>query len=281
MLLGMLFLSIFSSAAMAAPADYLPEDENLEGYDLVWEALFENENPLYEDGENLTVGAQIWAQNDTNDNVLAIVGSVVVQVGENPLLQEIPSDARTFLENLPATSAYMDDVTTWWDLFVEFMTDTSEHITDVTGQIGTTTGSLAFNNSAEGYMIMSVDPGVVIWTFAFTISEQWFQMIQQGSNDLEGIFQGMLNAFQALVSALTSIINALSQTPWTSQLGLESSAAEQPTGDETDESDVQAVTSGIGSVYSKGIPGYTPLILLTLLGGLGLYFVNFKNLKIN
>lgn len=279
MLLGLIIFSVYTSTAMAAAADYLPDDEDVEGYDLIWEYLYESPDP-FEPEENMTAGAQIWAKNDTENNVIAVIGSVVVELSENPLMQDIPGWLKTILEGMPETEELMADVETWWDLLSVLVTEASEQVEDVTATIGTTTGSIAFNNSEDGYMIFSVDAGVLIWTFAFTISQDWFDMAAEAQDDLQDYFDDLLESFQALISAWASIVDALSGGPWSSgSMGLET-AGGAPVGDETSESDVQNITQQIGSQYSDGIPGYSALIILGLLGGFSVYFIKRKKITV-
>lgn len=278
-MLGLLLLSIGSSSVMAAAADYLPDDEDVEGYDLIWEHLYESEDPI-DPEETMTAGAQIWAKNDTANNVIAVIGSVVVEVSENPLMQDIPTSIMSALQLMPSLDGLLEDVDTWWDLLTAVLTS-MEDIEDITTTIGTTAGSIEFNNTAYGYMIFSVDAGVLIWSFSFSISAEWFDLAEGTAAELETIFNDLLTGFQALIGAWMDIINSLSSDPWSSSsLPLETSAT-VPTGDETDDSDVQGVTTAIGSQYSAGIPGYSPLILFALLGGFGIYLVKRKKIAMN
>ncbi|MHA1453007.1 MAG: hypothetical protein ACTSRD_09120, partial [Promethearchaeota archaeon] len=67
-IIGLIFLStILSSVALAGFASaidpYLPEPEDVEGYELIWESLIEITNPLDDEAANMTAGSQIWAKN--------------------------------------------------------------------------------------------------------------------------------------------------------------------------------------------------------------------------
>ncbi|MBD3352107.1 MAG: hypothetical protein GF364_11525 [Candidatus Lokiarchaeota archaeon] len=286
-MISLLLLSILSTSAMASIDDYMPNEEDVEGYNLLWEADYSSNyttiNPLgTEETAEVSAGAQVWYKNDTENQVTAVIGCVVVLIEDNPLLDNIPSWLKLFANADPTLGSIIGDAKTWWDLIVAVLIE-SEEITDITESIETTEGSLELNFGAGNYIIWSVDIDAIIFTIAFTVSNEWISYVQEQASGVLEDYDTYMTALTTWIGAWVSIASALSGGLWASASASPSApeASSMPSGSDTDSEDVKTVTTAIGALYEKGIPGYLPLVILGMTGVFVLYISKKKKFEIH
>jgi len=248
--IGILFLTSISLATYAAVADYMPKDEDIKGYELLYSNEFSFENP-WKAGTNITVGSQIWYKNDTS-GVIAVIGAVVLEAADNPLLKEPPAATKQILKMV-----FPDiDTSTWWSVMVYFLTQSSE-IKDITNEIKTTESSIEFNTGTS-YMILSLDTNYIIWTISFEISEVWWDWIKNNIDTIKSkfeIFVSLVSSYLGGFLPYFSGSNSPNQVPISSVVSMYTSS-----------SDVKSLTTEFGEFYKKGISGFEPLLVLAIAG---------------
>ncbi|MBD3352106.1 MAG: hypothetical protein GF364_11520 [Candidatus Lokiarchaeota archaeon] len=285
LILAFLSLSILQSNIYAAIDEYMPDDEEVEDYTLLWETDYSsnlsNNNPMGLSGD-VNAGAQIWYKNDTTNEVTAVIGCVVVEMEDNPLLNDIPNTIKQAAEQHPMLEDLIGDVETWWDLIVAVLTQ-EDNITDITDEIGSFEGSLEIIFGDGDYIIWSVDQNVVVFTMGFSVSNEWIQFVNNNKADIIANYNAWMNGAGALIQVWVSIAQAFSTGPWASGLPTDSliSAAEVPSGSNTDSGDVQTLTAELGELFGTSIPGYLPFIILGITGVFVLYVGKKKKITIH
>jgi hypothetical protein len=264
--LGLLMVSILSSTAMAAALDYLPTEEDLVGYNLVQTFDATVTNPFASTG-TITTGAQLWYKNDTINNLQAVIGVVVIQADSNPLLDDISPLLK------PTVQTLYPGVNTWWDLFVALMCATAPLVfEDVSDVITTTESSVSITIGTTFYAVVSVDTNYIVMTFAFEVDTLWLESeiatIQSSLISLLTTIQGQLGTFIGYLELYSSGLEAAVPLP------------EASTVTYTSNDDVNSFTNEMGTFYQSTVPGYSPLIVLGLVGASVLYFVKKKRVVV-
>ncbi|MHA1340409.1 MAG: hypothetical protein ACTSRZ_16875 [Promethearchaeota archaeon] len=251
--MGLLFLVSVGTTAYAAATDYLPTENDLEGYNLLWSAEYSTENP-WDETSNMTCGAQVWYKNDT-EGVVAVIGAVVLEASNHPLLQAPSDEVKTILEN-----AFLGiDTTNWWTIFVYFLTQ-SPYVNDITDSIETTDSSIEIS-APYLYMIVSLDANYIIWTIAFQITSLWWEWVVNNTQMIQNQFDSFMVQFP---SYFGGFLNYFGQNPGPSASSIPDPEASAPA--LTSSEDVQDFTSELGTYYKAGIPGYEPLLILAIAG---------------
>lgn len=255
---GLLIVSVLSSSVMAAVS--MPTD--LEGYELVGSGESTASNPF--GSGDITTGYQLWV--NVGDTLTTVVGAVVISADNNPLLEKIPALAIVYLESaFPAIN--FDGVETYWDLFVVLAEYSAPEIfQDITAQIETTDSSLAITIGDTFYGVISIDANNIFWTFALEIDNSWLSATQE---QIIMALEGFMGQFASAIGAFSGYLGGSSLC---SSAPIPE-ASEIPT---TSSGDVNEFTSSYGTFYTSGIPGYSALIIIGLLGAFVLYFAKKK-----
>ncbi|MHA1451372.1 MAG: hypothetical protein ACTSRD_00765, partial [Promethearchaeota archaeon] len=206
--------------------------------------------------------SQIWAKNDTANDVTAVVGVSVIKFSEDVFSKKLPSFVRTLL----ALQGDYGHVKTYWDLLVAFVTEAAE-VTDISDQIRTTDGSIEFNPGGGAYFILSKDAEFLIFSYGFEISNDWIVYVAEHTEDVKYVFDEyvvfmatFLAAFQIIVELLDAFDGGIPTPEASSDIG----TLAQPTGTPTSTADVQFVTAQIGSLYGSSALLW---IILGVVGG--------------
>ncbi|MBN2156236.1 MAG: hypothetical protein JW776_09345 [Candidatus Lokiarchaeota archaeon] len=248
---GILLFGIFGSILFAGTAaaveSYLPDPEDVEGYDLIWEKIIEVENPLDSSADNVSAGSQIWVKNDTTNNVIAVVGVSVVKFSEDVFGKKLPTLIRMALSLYPE----YEDVETYWDLLVKAVTVAAE-VNDISHLISTTDGAIEFDMGGGAYFILAKDAEFLIFTLAFEISNDWIAYVVEYYNDVPDFFEAGLVVMASFLAAFQTIVNLIGgeiPTPVASSSLLP--GAPLPLAEYTSAADVQYVTTQIGAIYGS------------------------------
>ncbi len=254
-IIGLIFISTVlcsvTFAGFASAIDpYLPEPEDVEGYDLLWESVIIVSNPLNDSAPDIGAGGQVWTKNDTENDVTAVVGVLVIKFSEDVFGKRIPAGIRTMLSLLTS----YDNIRTYWDLLVAVVTESAE-VTDISDLVTTTDGSIAFDSGTGTYLILSKDAEFLIFTIGFQISNDWISYVQDYSEDVDEVFEAaivfaasLLAVFQAIIDLIEGFDGGIPTPEPSSILG---DTALPPSGDPTSAGDVQYVTIQIGSLYGS------------------------------
>jgi len=234
----------------ASIPDYFPKADDVEGYDLLWENIIEVSNPLNASAANISAGAQIWTKNDTENNVVAVVGVLVVKFSEDVFGKRLPRLIKTLL--VLYNDSY-SDINTYWDLLVEIAVQ-SPKVEDISDSINTVEGALAYTDTDE-YLILSKDAEFLIFSFGFHISNAWYSFVLAHQTEVEVIFNfrmeiiaTVLVIFQTIVEIIDGFGDGIIPIPEASADG---EMLDQPIGSTTSVADVQYVTNQIGKLYGS------------------------------
>jgi hypothetical protein len=284
-LFGLIIMSLMTTPVVAAGVDdYMPSPDAVTGYDLLWNASLSIDDPLNDTVNPIEVASQVWYKNDTGNNVIAVVGVMVIQYPGNPFSKTIPSMMRTAMQ-----AVFAFDGNTYWALFEAILLSIQVGfiIEDITAEIQTTESSISIA-VGDDYFVVSKDLDKIILTFAFDVSNSWMTWIETNVAEIQPYFQSCANMIIGLLSTWNSMIDILESFDMPFGAGDSvkyipspiSSAI--PSGSQTAEADVNTVTSGIGAQYSRqDVPGYElPLVILSMIGGLTvLYLVEKKKIR--
>lgn len=212
----------------------------------------------------MTVGAQVWYKNDTDNNVAAVIGCLVVENEDNVWDDKIPTFSKIAIK-----SVFPDfDGSTYWDFMVFALTYDNEYVNDITESIETTDTSIAFDFGDGDYFIFSKDGDYFIITISLSISNEWISFVTNDADVSYVLNQTMLfmGTFLAIFAGFAPSSSGVIDVP-------AASAASEPAGDDTTTADVGAFTSSIGDIYGSGIPGFaTPSVILSMIGGFALIY---------
>jgi hypothetical protein len=257
---GLLILSILSSTVMAAATDYLPKEEDLVGYKLIYEGDETVADPFGTTTE-VSIGVQLWYRNES-DTLKGVIGAIVIEIKDNPLMNKLSNLEKDVIAmSMPTLD--MTGVETYWDFFVVLMVSTAPaNFVDVTETIGTTESSLAIIGMGA-YMIISVDTDYLIVTFGFTLNASW---IEESIPAIQAAMDGFLASLTVITGSFGPFLEGASVSLPT--------ASEVPS--QTPDTEVNDFTTEMGSFYESGIPGYSGLIILGLVGAFVIYFAKKK-----
>lgn len=255
---GLLIVSVLSSSVMAAVS--MPSD--LEGYTLVYTGESTATNPF--GSGDITTGFQLWV--NVGETLTTVVGAAVISADNNPVLEKIPSITKLYLASL-FPELDLSNVNTYWDLFVVLVIEFAPEVfADITSQIETTDSSLSITIGSNFYAVISIDVNNIFWTFALSIDSYW----------VTAPAEEIILALEEFLGQFTTALGELGGLFGSSELSTSISLPEASSTSNTSSEDVNEFTSSYGTFYTKGIPGYSALIIMGLLGAFVLYFAKKK-----
>ncbi len=271
------FILTFSSiqiglASAAEIPDWAPDEEELEGYSLLWENSTEFENYFDPEAENMTAYGQFWYKNGSQNELVSIVALQMMEFAQKVWDEEIDTDNQYM--NIAFPDFEGDNI---WDLLVYVFNMTGE-VEDITADMGW--DHAVIMNYSGGYfqhlIFGTIDTKLVV-SYALSLENSWFTWTQEYLADYYNLigfaFTNMISNFISAIQALQDAGNLF----FTSEMSAPMSAAET-----TDVEELKTFTKSAGDTIKAdlggGIDG-APMIWMGILSTLTIAAVIFRKRK--
>lgn len=252
--LGLLVLWLSIPLNEVVAVDYLPTENDLPDYHLLWGQEISIGLDWY-NSEELNGAAQIWYKNDSSNTLVSVIGLIIADAKGYSLFDPLPCDPANFFPE--GYEELYKDVEKWWDLFVVLMPTQLTGVVDITSIISFTDGSMQFEVSTEYfplYMILSADSDYLFWTFAFEISDIYWL---NNSEEIVAYFEYLIDAFCYLTQTFNNCILMCANSVLDSFHSPEASATY------TAKEEVISFTQTLGELYpiDNSVPGYSSVAI--------------------
>jgi hypothetical protein len=249
-LISVIVLGAIPMYGAAAPPTWLPGDEDIEDYNLLWYHELDLENFLDPESENFTYYTQLWYQNNSEDLTTAFIGEAFVDFGDDYMDQKVNPLIKTFLTDF--------DGETVWDLLVWVLEDAAlDGIVDISDDLSGWDHAIELNVSDTlfRYIIIGTLDTKFGMSFALEINQEyWFSLTEE---DFGSIFGFIVESFMVIISTFTF---------FGSPLGAQDSiqTTPKPAGPVyTERENMIEFNSMVGIIVNpdRGIPGYSIVAL--------------------
>ena len=257
--------------------DYVPTDEDIDDYDVLWQNSTSIENYFDPDAANITTYASIWYQNVTEnedgEELTALLSLQIMDFDSTPWNEPIDDTIASYIQMVHPDF----EGETTWDLMVYFLNQSSQGIEDVSEDFGWTNAVLLnFTGAYFEHLIIGTLDTKFIVTYALTLETEWFALAEEHLYDN---YNAIATAFSSMISAFMALGGEGTQT---STMQEESTETVEPTSGTqvTDIEDLKSFTQTVGSHVEAQledfvISGY-PLLIFGVLSALSIVRVLTK-----
>ncbi len=254
---------IFSTVGMRLTAaaewpEYVPTDEDIDEYEVLWQNSTSMENYFDPDADDITTYASLWYRNITDDSnttqLTALLSLQIMDFGAQPWDKTLDGTwAALILQQVPDF-----DGDTVWDLMVYFLNSSTDALEDISGELGWSNAILLnFSGMYFNHLIVGTIDTKLVITYALTLQTSWFTF---GEEALYENFNLIAQAFNSLITGFLAIGHLMTSTT-AEELVLPTSS-----NDATSVEDLKTFTASVGEVVQTDavINGF-PLLILGLL----------------
>jgi hypothetical protein len=194
------FIMVFSISANVQAAkvpDWIPDEKDISGYNLMFSNATSVENFVCQDAENMTIYSQLWYKNNSAGNTTAFIAQGFIDMGKDYFGESFSAQ-----EKLMLSAMGFRNVNTKWDFFVQVM-----NMTGIANEIKIEGWDRAIEYNLTGswfqYMIFGTIGSKVVISFALEIDQDYWWGLSQ--EDLGLILTIVITSFVSMVAAFSSI----------------------------------------------------------------------------